>query len=262
MVNRSNELLTVRNLSKSYDGRKLAVDNISFEVKPGEVFGFLGPNGAGKSTTLKLVTGILQADQGEIFVNGFNLADQAMDAKRQFAFVPDNPDVLLRLTGLEYLRFMGDIYDVPEDLRRERVSDLSVAFEMDSVLGDTMQTYSHGMRQKMVVMGALLHDPPLWLLDEPMTGLDPRSSFLLKERIDAHAAKGHAVLFSTHVLDVAERMVDRLAIIDDGVIKFIGSLEELRSNLQSDGSLEQLFLQLTEESPEFTAALNKEARNA
>ena len=246
MKSGSEALLSVRNLSKSYDGVKLAVDQVSFEVNRGEVFGFLGPNGAGKSTTLKMITGILEPDEGDVVVAGTKLAEKPVEVKKNFAFVPDNPDVLLRLTGLEYLQFMGDVYEVSENLRETRVTELAETFEIRCP-GDRMNTYSHGMRQKMMVMGALLHDPPLWLLDEPMTGLDPRSSYLLKERIQAHAREGNAVLFSTHVLEVAEHMVDRLAIIDEGQIQFVGTLGELRAQLHSDGSLEQLFLTLTEE---------------
>lgn len=265
--NHGGALLDVRGVSKSYDGKKKAADGVTFEVRRGEVFGFLGPNGAGKSTTLKMITGILEPDEGEVVVNGYSLRDKLVEAKMQMAFVPDNPDILLRLTGLEFLRFMADIYEVPEAQRDARVTELAQDFGMTEVLGDAMQTYSHGMRQKMMVMGALLHDPPLWILDEPMTGLDPRSSFLLKQRMQAHAAGGNAVLFSTHVLEVAEKLVDRLAIIDRGRVQFVGTLDELRRSMDSDGSLEQLFLDLTESAEQEAklqdaAALSGEVKGA
>ena len=240
-------MLEIRNVSKSYDGEKRACDQVNLEVRDGEILGLLGPNGAGKTTLLKMVTGILEPDGGSITVNGFDISKEDLEAKKSFAFVPDDPNIFPRLKGDEYLRFMATIYNVPLQLRHERVERLAKEFEMESALADRLQTYSHGMRQKIMLMGALIHEPPLWILDEPMTGLDPRASFLLKRMMRQHADQGRAVLFSTHVLEVAEKVCDRVAIIDKGRVVFCGNLEELRAqraDAAGDTSLESLFLNL------------------
>lgn len=239
-------MIELVNVSKSYNGIVKAVDNLTLVVPEGKIVGFLGPNGAGKTTTIKMITGILNADSGRISINGIDIRERPLEAKRQFGFVPDSPDMFLRLKGIEYLNFIADIYMVPGDLRRERLQELSEAFEMKDVLNDQIQSYSHGMRQKIVIMGVLLHDPSVWILDEPMTGLDPRSSFILKEMMKSHAAAGKTVFFSTHVLEVAEKLCDRVAIINKGKLLFYGTLDEMRENFRSSGSLEKIFLELTD----------------
>ncbi len=236
-------MITISNVSKSYNQETLAVDNISLEVRDGEIFGFLGPNGAGKTTTLKMMTGILEPTSGTININGFDIIKDPLEAKFQFGFVSDDPNVFLRLKGAEYLKFLADIYLVPGNLRQERITRLANEFEMETALGDKIQSYSHGMRQKIVLMGALLHNPPVWILDEPMTGLDPQASFILKNMMRQHADAGKTVIFSTHVLEVAEKVCDRLAIIDKGKILFCGTIDELRAQ-QGDSSLESIFLKL------------------
>lgn len=236
-------MITISNVSKSYNQETLAVDNISLEVRDGEIFGFLGPNGAGKTTTLKMMTGILEPTSGTININGFDIIKDPLEAKFQFGFVSDDPNVFLRLKGAEYLKFLADIYLVPGNLRQERITRLAKEFEMETALGDKIQSYSHGMRQKIVLMGALLHNPPVWILDEPMTGLDPQASFILKNMMRQHADAGKTVIFSTHVLEVAEKVCDRLAIIDKGKILFCGTIDELRAQ-QGDSSLESIFLKL------------------
>ena len=173
-------MIEIINVSKSYTGDIKAVDNLNLTVNDGEIFGFLGPNGAGKTTTIKMITGILNPDEGSIKVNGFDITKRPLEAKRQFGFVPDNPNMFLRLKGIEYLNFMGDIYNVPSDIRKERIQSLSKKFGMFKALNNKIQSYSHGMRQKIVLIGVLLHDPYVWIMDEPMTGLDPKSSFILK----------------------------------------------------------------------------------
>jgi len=243
-------MIRIENVSKSYNGAVKAVDNISLDVADGEIFGFIGPNGAGKTTTIKLITGILSPDEGRILVNGIDIGLEPVAAKKTFGYVPDNPDIFLRLKGYEYLKFMADIYDVPGDLRKARIEDLSTRFELSDTLGDRIQSYSHGMRQKLVLIGALLHDPALWILDEPMTGLDPRSSFQLKTMMRAHADAGRTVFFSTHVLDVAEKVCDRLAIVDRGRILFCGTIAEMRTTFETEGTLESMFLELTAEAEE------------
>jgi len=240
-------MIRIENVSLSYNGKVKAVDGISLQIEDGEIFGFLGPNGAGKTTTIKLITGILPPDEGRILVNGLDITREPVAAKKTFGYVPDNPDVFLRLKGLEYLKFMAAIYEVPRGLRTARIESLSTQFELRDALGDRIQSYSHGMRQKLVLMGALLHEPALWILDEPLTGLDPKSSFELKSMMRYHADAGKTVFFSTHVLDVAEKVCDRVAVVDRGRILFCGTIEEMRAHFETNGSLESMFLELTAE---------------
>lgn len=239
-------MIEINNVSKSYNGTTKAVDSLNLAIPDGLVFGFLGPNGAGKSTTIKMITGILNADSGDVKINNVSIKDKPLEAKKQFGYVPDNPDMFLRLKGLEYLNFMADIYDVPKEARKERIENLAKRFELSDALGDKIQSYSHGMRQKIVLMGALIHDPSVWILDEPMTGLDPRASFTLKEMMREHADSGKTVFFSTHVLEVAEKICDKVAIINKGNVLFCGTLDEMREHFKTSESLEKMFLELTE----------------
>lgn len=239
-------MIELINVSKSYNGTVMAVDDLSLVVPEGQIVGFLGPNGAGKTTTIKMISGILNADSGRILINGIDVRERPLEAKRQFGFVPDSPDMFLRLKGMEYLNFIGDIYKVPGDIRAKRLTELAEVFEMEAALNDQIQSYSHGMRQKIIIMGVLIHDPSVWILDEPMTGLDPRSSFTLKEMMKSHAAAGKTVFFSTHVLEVAEKLCDRVAIINKGKLLFFGTMEEMRAHFSSSDSLEKIFLELTE----------------
>ncbi|HHT63718.1 MAG: ABC transporter ATP-binding protein [Bacillota bacterium] len=240
-------MIELINVSKSYGGTTKAVDNLNLTVPAGEIFGFLGPNGAGKTTTLKMVTGILRPDRGTIRINHVDIEKEPLQAKREFGFVPDSPDMFLRLKGLEYLNFMGDIYRVPGPERKERISALAERFGLREVLLDQIQSYSHGMRQKIILMGALLHEPAVWILDEPLTGLDPRSAYILKEMMREHADKGNTVFFSTHVLEVAEKICDRVAIINKGKLIIQGTLDQIREHFKENESLEQMFLELTED---------------
>lgn len=238
-------MLTITNVSKTYGNNSIkAVDNLSLEMDGGQIVGFIGPNGAGKTTTIKMLTGILKPDTGKITINGHDIATAPMEAKKSFGYVPDSPDMFLRLKGMEYLNFMGDMYKVPASERRDRIMSLAETFEMTGALNAKLQSYSHGMRQKIVIMGVLLHNPSVWILDEPMTGLDPKSSFQLKELMRAHAKEGNAVFFSTHVLDVAERLCDRIAIINHGRIIYSGTLEALMAQHKSR-TLEEIFLEVT-----------------
>lgn len=238
-------MIELKNVSKTYGKTAKAVDNVTLTMEDGQITGFIGPNGAGKTTTLKMITGILTPDEGEIVINGIDMAKQPLEAKKQFGFVSDNPDNFLRLRGIEYLNFMADIYDVPTETRKEKIGNMAKRFEMEDALGDRISSYSHGMRQKIMVMGALVHTPSIWLLDEPLTGLDPKSAFELKEMMKEHAAEGNTVLFSTHVLEVAEKLCDKVAIIDKGKLVFLGTLEELRAKYESTETLEDIFLELT-----------------
>ena len=237
-------MITFNNVSKSYKKEIKAVDNLTFTVNDGEIFGFLGPNGAGKSTTIRMLTGILDIDEGEILLDGLDITKNPLEAKKTFGYVADDPDQFLSLKGIEYLNFMADIYDV--DNREERITTLTKRFGIDEALNDRIESYSHGMRQKIVICGCLLHNPKNWILDEPMTGLDPRSSYDLKEMMREHADAGNCVFFSTHVLDVAEKICDRVAVINNGKLLFVGTLDEMRQTFKEDVSLEELFLEITE----------------
>lgn len=238
-------MIEISNVSKSYSGSVKAVDSLNLEIEKGEIFGFLGPNGAGKTTTIKMITGILKPDSGSIKINGIDISKNALQAKKQFGFVPDDPNMFLKLKGTEYLNFMADMYDISAEERKARIKSLSEKFEMASALNDQIQSYSHGMRQKIVIMGVLVHNPPVWILDEPMTGLDPKSSYTLKEMMMEHTKSGKTVFFSTHVLEVAEKICHRVAIINKGKILFCGRMEEMKEHFKSNQSLEKMFLELT-----------------
>ena len=239
-------MIKIENVTKSYIRGKKSVDNINLEIKDGEIFGFLGPNGAGKTTTIKMITGILNPDQGDIYIDGKSIKKEPIEAKKAFGFVPDSPDMFLKLKGIEYLNFLAQIYEVPEKEKKERIQKLTKKFEIYNNLNEQIESYSHGMRQKIVICGALLNNPRNWILDEPMTGLDPKSSFDLKEMMKEHSRKGNAVFFSTHVLEVAEKLCDRVGIINNGKLAFVGTLDEMKAQFNENTSLEELFLEITE----------------
>ena len=240
-------LLKLEGVSKTYRGSSTkAVDNLNLEVRSGEIFGFLGPNGAGKTTTIKMIVGLLMPDNGRILVNGHDIVKDPVSAKKSIGFVPDEPNLYNKLTGLEYLNLVADIYGVSTAERTRRINDLLSMFGLTSEVSDVIQSYSHGMKQKLALTGALLHNPPLFILDEPMVGLDPRSSRLFKFLMRKHCDQGYAVFFSTHILEVAERLCDRVGIIDKGRLIACGSLDELRKlSCETDESLEDIFLELT-----------------
>ncbi len=237
-------MITFENVTKTY-GEKRAVDNLSMTIENGKIFSFLGPNGAGKTTSIKLMTGIVAPDSGTIKLDGVDIAKNPIEAKRLFGFVPDTFDMYERLTGREYLRFMGDIYCVGKEQRKVHIEKYLNLFSLEDAYDQQIRSYSHGMKQKLAIIGALMHEPSIWILDEPMVGLDPQSVYLLKEEMRAHADKGHTVFFSTHVLDVAERLCDEIGIIKGGQLIAKGTLEQLRGS-EGDGTLEELFLELVE----------------
>lgn len=222
-----------------------AVDDLSLRVGKGKVFGFIGPNGAGKTTTIRLLTGILSPTSGTVTVGGYDMVKNPIEAKRLIGFVPDSHEMYDRLTGLEYLRFMADVYGVSEADRKAHIEKYLALFELESAAGEQIRSYSRGMKQKLTIIGALIHRPPVWVLDEPMVGLDPRAAHILKEEMRRHCDAGNTVFFSTHVLEVAEKLCDEIAIIDKGRVIAEGTLDELRSG-ETGESLEQLFLQLTD----------------
>ncbi|MFC4077660.1 ABC transporter ATP-binding protein [Salinithrix halophila] len=243
-------MIWLGNVSKRYGkvGRP-AVDGLQLKVEPGEIFGFLGPNGAGKTTTIKMLTGIIRPDEGEVEVDGVSMRENPLDGKRRIGYVPDNPEAVMRLTGLEYFRFIADVYGVAEEEREERLPKLLHRFGMEEAVDMLMQDYSRGMKQKTWVIASLLHDPPVWILDEPMVGLDPWASARLKEEMKSRSTAGKTVFFSTHVLEVAERLCDRVAILREGQLVATGRVEDLK---RGDGdqvadreTLEAYFLELT-----------------
>ena len=192
-------MIEIKNISKEYKKNKKVINDINLEIKDGEIFGFLGPNGAGKTTTIKMITGILEIDKGDILIDGKSIKKEPIEAKKQIGLVPDNPDVFLKLKGIEYLNFMADIYEVSTQDRVKRIKELSEKFEINNVLNNKIESYSHGMRQKLIIIGVLLHNPKNWILDEPMTGLDPKSSFELKNMMREHANQKNTVFFSTQL---------------------------------------------------------------
>lgn len=239
-------MIKVKNVTKVFNETNKAVDNISFEVNPGEIVGFIGPNGSGKTTTLKLLTGIYQKDSGEITIAGNDIDKEALEAKKNIGYISDSPDMFLRLTGIEFLNLIADIYEVSTTKRKEQIRKLTKAFGLEDILESEMISYSHGMRQKMMVIAALIHEPDVWILDEPLIGLDPESAHQLKEMMKEHAKKGHAVLFSTHVLEVAEKLCDRVIIIKDGKIIYQGTLKNLKKEY-SKKDLEEIFLRMVQD---------------
>ena len=239
-------MIEVKDVSLSYVKNLKVIDNINFKVDDGTVFGFIGPNGAGKTTTIEMITGVLNIDEGDIFIDEKSIKNNPLEAKKQFGFVPDSPDVFEKLTGIEYLNFIGDIYDVPEKVRLEKVKKLSEEFGISKFLKDRIQSYSHGMRQKLLVIAAMLHSPKILILDEPMTGLDPKASHDLKEMMKKYKEEGNIIFFSTHILEVAEKLCDRIGIINKGELVFVGSCDEMKEKFKDNGSLEELFLEITQ----------------
>jgi ABC-2 type transport system ATP-binding protein len=237
-------MIKLTQLTKSYTKTKKAVDNLSLTISDGSITAFIGPNGAGKTTTLKMMTGILKPDQGEVLINSFSMKNNPIDAKKQFGFVSDNPDSFLRLRGIEYLHLMGDIYEVEFEKRIELIEHYSKRLGIYDTLNDKILSYSHGMRQKIMIVGALIHQPNILILDEPLTGLDPQSAYELKEIMREFSREGKTVLFSTHVLEVAERLCDKICIIHQGKVMYDGTLEILKDQYPNT-SLEDIFLKVT-----------------
>lgn len=238
-------LIQVQHFSKKY-GDNTVVNDVSFTAKDGAITGFIGHNGAGKSTTIKAITGVIKPTTGSILINGKDIEKDAKSAKLQFGYVSDSPDHFLRLSGLEYLNFIADIYDTPAEGREAFIENYAKRFGIYDSLGNKILSYSHGMRQKIMIMGALIHDPSVWILDEPLTGLDPQSAFELKQMMREHVEKGNSVFFSTHVLEVAEKLCDEIIIIKKGELLYNGTLDDLKATHKSQASLENIFLELTE----------------
>ena len=239
-------MIQLTDVSKSYNRGKIkAVDSLTLTVKPGEIFGFLGPNGAGKTTTIKMIVGLLRPDSGNIAVEGYDVATDPLKTKQLTTYVPDYPAIYERLTGLEYLNFIGDVYGVPKEARLERINKWLGIFELSQVITNPIQSFSHGMKQKVVLTAALLPSPRVMILDEPLSGLDPRAAFQLKDLFREHCEQGKTLLFSTHIMEVAEKLCDRIGIIHKGRLVACGTMEELKALGRTEHSLESLFLELT-----------------
>ncbi len=238
-------MLEIKQLSKNY-GKKRAVNQIEFSVRPGEIFGFLGPNGAGKTTTIKMMVGLLQPDKGQIIINGIDNQVDILEAKRQFCYVPDNPEIFEKITGYDYLQFMCDVFKVPYETREQKINYYLDKLVLKDDVNGYLSGYSHGMKQKIVLIGAFIVNPKVMILDEPMVGLDPKAQHAVKELLAEYCKQGNSVFFSTHVLEMAEKVCDRVAIINKGEIIALGTLEEIRSKTGKEESLEDIFLELTE----------------
>ena len=233
-------MLKVQNYSKSYGGETKAADNVTLDVESGDIYGFIGHNGAGKSTTIRAIVGVLDFTEGEIYIDGHSVKDEPLECKKITAYIPDNPDLYENLTGIQYLNFVADVFEISAAEREERIRKYADMFEITEALGDLISSYSHGMKQKVAIISALIHDPKLLVLDEPFVGLDPKATFTLKEIMHEMCGKGTAIFFSTHVLDVAEKLCNKIAIIKKGKIITSGTIEELTHGQ----SLEEAFLEV------------------
>nr|WP_206700705.1 ABC transporter ATP-binding protein [Lysinibacillus sphaericus] len=231
-------ILDIKNFSKVYKDGKKAADNISICVENGDVFGFIGHNGAGKSTTIKSVVGILDFEEGDIYIDGHSIKKEPLECKSKFAYIPDSPELYEHLTGIQYLNFVADIFGVPEDVRVKRIKEYSGMFGITESLGNLISSYSHGMKQKLAITGAIIHEPKLLILDEPFVGLDPKAVVVLKEIMKKMTAKGNAIFFSTHVLDVAEKLCNKVAMINRGKLVYSGTMDEIIQNQ----TLEEFFM--------------------
>lgn len=232
-------MLRIEHLTKTF-GDKKAVDDLSLHIAPGEIYGFIGHNGAGKTTTLKSCTGILNFDEGEIYIKGISIKENPIECKKKIAYIPDNPDLYDYMSGVKFLNFVADVFGISTLERREKIDRYADLFEMKGSLGDSVQSYSHGMKQKLAIISALIHSPELIILDEPFVGLDPKSAFTLKQIMREICDNGGAIFFSTHVLEVAEKLCDKIAIIKDGKLIRSGTMDEVKG----DSSLESVFLEL------------------
>jgi ABC-2 type transport system ATP-binding protein len=236
-------MIEIKNLTKIYNKEKKAVDNISLKINDGEIFAFIGHNGAGKTTTIKCMVGILDFEEGDIIINGKSIKNDPLNVKKELAYVPDNPDLYDSLTGNEYINFIADMYEIPLELRKNKINEYATMFEIKDVLNQPISSYSHGMKQKIALISALVHNPKVLILDEPFVGLDPSAIFDVKKIMQQMVSEGKTIFFSTHILDVAEKLCSRVAIIKNGKIMAEGSMKEVKGN----ESLEDVFLELDRE---------------
>lgn len=236
-------MIEIKNLTKVYNKEKKAIDNVSFTINDGEIFAFIGHNGAGKTTTIKSIVGILDFDEGDILINGKSIKKEPIECKKQIAYVPDNPDLYENMKAIDYIRFICDMYDVPENKRIEKLDKYATMFELKENLNNEISSFSHGMKQKVALIAALVHDPQILIMDEPFVGLDPKAVYDMKEVMKQMCKEGKTIFFSTHILEVAEKLCSRVAIIKQGKVVKVGNMSEIKG----DESLEQVFLELDEE---------------
>lgn len=236
-------MLEIKNYSKTYGEGKRAADNVNLTVESGDIFGFIGHNGAGKSTTIRAIVGVLDFDEGEIYIDGHSVKNESYECKSITAYIPDNPDLYENLTGIQYLNFIADVFGISAAEREKSISSYADRLEITDALGDLISSYSHGMKQKLAIISALIHNPKLLVLDEPFVGLDPKAAFILKQIMHEMCEKGTAIFFSTHVLDVAEKLCNKIAIIKQGKIIASGTMDELTNG----ASLEEVFLEAVDE---------------
>ena len=237
-------MIKLNHVTKRY-GKSEVIKDLNLEIPNGKIVGYIGPNGAGKTTTLSMITGITNISEGEVTLNGVNIEKNPIEAKKLFGLVPDSPDVFLKFTPIEYFNFIADMYDVNKEDRNKRIEEFSERFEVKQYLNQAIEDLSHGTRQKIIIIGVLIHEPEIWILDEPMTGLDPNAAFTLKELMKEHAKKGKTVRFSTHVLEVAEKLCDEIIILTKGKVIYQGTYEKLLEKYPETNSLEELFLLIT-----------------
>lgn len=235
-------VLKIENFSKTYGGEKKAANNVNIEVEAGDIYGFIGHNGAGKSTTIRAVVGVLEFEEGEIYIDGHSVKGEPLECKKVTSYIPDNPDLYEHLTGIQYLNFIADVFGIDATTREERIKKYADEFEITSALGDMISSYSHGMKQKVAIIGALIHEPKLLVLDEPFVGLDPKAALSLKNIMHEMCENGSAVFFSTHVLEVAQKLCNKISIIKQGQIVASGKMEDLIGNQ----SLEDVFMEVVE----------------
>lgn len=240
-------MIEIKNVSKTYKGGNKVINNLNLNIDDGEIFGFIGLNGAGKTTTIKMMTGITEIDEGSIFIDGIDIAKNPVEAKMRFGLVPDSPDMFLKFKGIDYLNFIANVYKVSNESKIGLIQKYAKEFEIIDDLNNKIENYSHGMRQKIVIIGALLHNPKNLILDEPITGLDPKSSFNLKNILRQYAMDGNTVFFSTHILEIAERLCDRVGIINKGNLIFTGTLADIRNKYGAQKTLEEIFIDIVGE---------------
>ena len=236
-------MIEIKNLTKVYNKEKKAIDNVSFTINDGEIFAFIGHNGAGKTTTIKSIVGILDFEEGDILINGKSIKKEPIECKKQIAYVPDNPDLYENMKAIDYIRFICDMYDVPENKRLEQIDKYATMFELKENLNSEISSFSHGMKQKVALIAALVHNPQILIMDEPFVGLDPKAVYDMKEVMKQMCKEGKTIFFSTHILEVAEKLCSRVAIIKQGKVVKVGNMSEIKG----DESLEQVFLELDEE---------------
>ncbi len=237
-------MIEIKNVTKCYTQKTKVIENLNLIIDDGEIFGFLGPNGAGKTTTINMITGVLEINKGDILLDGKSIITDPIEAKKTIGYVSDDPNIFLKLKGIEYLSFIADLYELSTNERIKKIEELSKKFELYEYLNNKIESYSHGMRQKLMIIGSLIHSPKNWILDEPMVGLDPKASYELKKQMRKYATENKCVFFSTHVLDVAEKLCDRIGIINKGSLIFVGTFEEMKNEMKENKSLEELFMEI------------------